>query len=115
MTNIQTIDAYIQSCPDDIRALLQRVRETILEVAPDAEETIAYGMPSFKINGKRFIYFAAWKHHLGLYPIYKHEGPLEPELQPYRREKDSLHLPLSEPFPYDLLKKIVSYKLQNAR
>ncbi len=115
MTNIQTIDAYIQSCPDDIRALLQRVREAVLEVAPDAEETIAYGMPSFKINGKRFIYFAAWKHHLGLYPIYKDEGPLEPELQPYRREKDSLHLPLSEPFPYDLLKKIVSYKLQNAR
>ena len=52
MTNIQTIDAYIQSCPDDIRALLQRVREAVLEVAPDAEETIAYGMPSFKINGK---------------------------------------------------------------
>ena len=66
--NFKTIDEYIAQFPKNVRDVLENLRQTIKESAPEAEETISYTMPAFKPNGKALVYFAAWKNHIGFYP-----------------------------------------------
>ena len=65
----KTMDEYINTFPEDIQKLLEKIRETIRNVAPEAVETISYQMPTFNLDGKYLIHFAAWKNHIGFYPI----------------------------------------------
>ena len=109
---IASIDDYLTNLPAGLKSIMQKIRETIHEAAPDATETVSYGMPTFNMNGKHFIYFAAWKQHISIYPLYNKGGEMHEELAPYLKEKDSLHLPMEEPFPYDLVTRIVHMKLK---
>lgn len=65
----ETIDEYIKTFPEDVQAILEKIRETIRKAAPEAVETISYQMPAFKLNGRTLVYFAAWKNHIGFYPM----------------------------------------------
>ncbi|MGE5845223.1 MAG: iron chaperone, partial [Ignavibacteria bacterium] len=63
----ETIDEYIKTFPEDVQKILQKIRETIKEAAPGAEEAISYQMPTFKLNGN-LVHFAGYKNHIGFYP-----------------------------------------------
>ena len=103
-----TIDDYISSFPEDVQIILEEVRRTIRNAVPTADETISYEMPTITLNGKSLVYFAAWKHHIGLYPIPTADEAFEQELAPYRGTKDTVRLPLRQPIPYDLIERLVA-------
>jgi uncharacterized protein YdhG (YjbR/CyaY superfamily) len=105
-----TIDAYISSYPGDVQAILENIRQTIQKALPDATETMSYGMPTFDLNGHHLIYFSAWKDHIGVYPLYTDGNELKELLAPYHKAQNSIHLPLSEPFPYEIIEKFALFR-----
>jgi uncharacterized protein YdhG (YjbR/CyaY superfamily) len=109
------IDAYIAAFPDYRQNALQELRVIIKNVVPEAEEVISYGMPAFKLNGL-FVWFAAYKHHLGMYPVYGMEF-MQAEMEQYRGRgtKDALHFPYDKPLPLALIEKVVRYKMKNEK
>ena len=103
-----TIDEYISTFPDDIQAILENVRRAILKAAPEAAETISYGMPTFDLNGKHLVFFAGWKHHISLYPIPAGDEAFQQKISHYKRAKGTIQFPCDKPIPYDLVEKIVT-------
>lgn len=104
-----TVDEYIASFPDDVQSLLRDVRSTLHAALPDAPEKIRYGMPALMLGGSRAIHFAAWKKHIGLYPVAAAPADLERDLAPYRAAKDTLRLPLAAPLPLDLITRTAAF------
>ena len=111
----ETIDEYIESFPENVQSVLEKLRATVQEAAPEAVESISYDMPTFKLNGERLAYFSAWKNHIGLYSIPEGNEAFRKELSPYAGEKGSLRFPLNKPIPYDLVKKIVMLRMKQIR
>ena len=111
----ETMDRYIESFPENVQSVLEKLRTTVQEAAPEAVESISYDMPTFKLNGERLVYFSAWKNHIGLYSIPEGNEAFRKELSPYAGEKGSLRFPLDKPIPYDLLKKIVMLRMKEIR
>ena len=106
-----TIDDYIAGFPPDVRAILERIRMTIREAVPDAMETIRYKMPAFGLGGD-LIYFAAFKNHIGIFPPVRGDEKLSKAIARYRGEKGNLRFPFGEPFPYQLLTRIVRFRVK---
>jgi uncharacterized protein YdhG (YjbR/CyaY superfamily) len=110
-----TVDEYLAALPGDVRLRLAEVRRVVHEVVPDAGETISYAMPTFTLDGLPLLHVAAWKQHLGLYPL----PPLDPELDaliaPYRGTKDALKLPHAKPLPADLVARVVEVLVERRR
>ena len=109
-----TVEEYISSFPPDIQELLQQVRLTIQEAAPDAEECIAYGMPAYKLNGP-LVYFAGYKGHIGFYATPTGHEAFKKELSRYKEGKGSVQFPLDEPLPLKLIEKIVRFRVEENR
>src|SRR5271167_3909845 len=107
----KNIDDYISKFPADVQAILQKVRETIRQAAPEATETISYLMPAFKQHGI-LVYFAAWKKHIGLYPPISGDKTLEKAVARYAGPKGNLQFPLDEPIPHDLIERIVKLRVK---
>jgi uncharacterized protein YdhG (YjbR/CyaY superfamily) len=107
----KTIDEYIKSFPASIQDILETMRQTIRKVAPDAVEGISYRMPVFKLNGT-LVYFAAFKKHIGFYPTSSGVELFKKELTPYKWSKGSIQFPLDKPIPYDLVEKIVLFRVK---
>ncbi|RBP41489.1 uncharacterized protein YdhG (YjbR/CyaY superfamily) [Roseimicrobium gellanilyticum] len=107
---VNSIDEYIAEFSPEVQAILQEIRSTIQKAVPDAEEKISYQIPAFTLGGKVFIFFAAFKKHLGLYPPMKGDAKLEKETARYAGEKGNLQFPLSEPIPYALISRIAKFK-----
>ncbi len=99
------IDEYIAQARADVRDVLSGIRATIHRAVPDATECIGYKMPAFRLQ-KQFIYFAAFKKHIGIYPPLNADAALVAELAPYRGEKGNLQFPLNEPVPYALIERL---------
>ena len=108
----KTMDEYIKSFPEDVQGVLEKMRQTIQKVAPEATEAISYQMPTFKLNGKNLVHFAAWKNHIGFYPTPSGTEAFKKELSRYKGAKGSVQFPLGEPIPYDLVKKIVIFRMK---
>lgn len=111
-TNFKTVDEYIKTFPEDIQTLLNKVRATIIEKAPDAAESIAYGMPAYKTNGKPLVYFAGFKGHIGFYATPAGHAEFARELSKYKQGKGSVQFPLDKPIPYDLIGRIVEFRVR---
>ncbi len=109
---INTIDEYIKTFPEDIQSILEKIRETIRNAAPEAVETISYQMPAFKLNGRNLVYFAAWKNHIGFYATPSGNEAFKKELSPYKGAKGSVRFPIGKPIPYDLVRKIVIFRIK---
>ncbi len=107
---VQDVESYIAQFPEETKNLLQAIRTTICQEAPEAEECISYQMPAYKFNGI-LLYFAAYKHHIGLYPTPSAILAFEDELTDYKCAKGSIQFPLAKAFPFDLLKRIVAYRM----
>ena len=114
MTNAQKhtdIDGYISQFPARVKAVLEKVRETIKNAAPDATEVISYQMPAFRRHGI-LVYFAAWKNHIGLYPPVSGDEALEEAVARYAGPKGNLQFPLDEAVPYRLIGRIVKLRVK---
>jgi uncharacterized protein YdhG (YjbR/CyaY superfamily) len=105
------IDEYIGGFPNDVQEILEKVRMTIQEAAPDAKEKISYSMPAFEQNGI-VVYFAAFKNHIGLYALPSGHEQFKEALSKYKSGKGSVQFPLSQPMPFDLITKIVKFRVQ---
>jgi uncharacterized protein YdhG (YjbR/CyaY superfamily) len=109
---LKTIDEYIAAFPKEVQDVLEKIRSAIRESAPKAEEAISYGIPAFRLNGSRgSVYFAGWKNHIGFYPTPSGIEAFKKELAPFKQQKGSVQFPLDKPIPYDLVKKIVRYRV----
>jgi uncharacterized protein YdhG (YjbR/CyaY superfamily) len=107
----EDIDSYIASFPEETQKLLQQLRITISTAAPEATETINYGMPTFTLNGN-LVHFAAFKNHIGFYPTPSGIEAFKKELSLYDGAKGSVQLPLSRPIPFDLITRIVKFRVK---
>jgi uncharacterized protein YdhG (YjbR/CyaY superfamily) len=105
---LTAIDDYIAAFPEDVQAILEQVRRAIRRAAPRAEEAISYQIPTFNLDGTYLVYFAAWKHHIGLYPVPAFDEAIEEELSPCRAGRASLRFPIRKPIPYDLVERTVA-------
>jgi len=105
------IDTYIAAQSEPARAILTQLRATIRAAVPDATESISYGMAAFHYLGQPLAYLAAWKHHIGLYPV-DLDTPFEADIAPYRAARDTVQLKYKEPVPYDLVRRIVAARAQ---
>ena len=104
----ETVESYIAALPDGAGAVFAAVRETIVRHLPDAQETIKYGMPSWHLDGRPVIYAAAWKHHIGLYPVYRGDAAFEATIGALRDKKDTVRLVYSQPIPHEIVALIVT-------
>lgn len=105
-----TIDEYIAGFPPDVQEILQQIRLTIRQAAPEAQETISYQMPTFTLHGN-LVHFGGFKHHIGFYPVPSGIEAFREELAPYIAGKGSARFPLDEPIPYDLISRIVAFRV----
>ncbi len=110
-TQYKSIDEYISSYPANIQQILQNLRRVIHEAAPEAQETISYGMPAFKQNGV-LVYFAAFKDHIGFFPTSSGVAAFRKELAGYDTSKGTIRFPLDKPIPFTLVIKIVKFRVQ---
>jgi len=111
-SNFQNIDDYIKTFPVEIQEILQKIRKTIKTAAPGAKEAISYQMPTFKLNDKNLVHFAAFKNHIGFYPTPSGTENFKKELAKYKTSKGTAQFQLNEPIPYDLIAKIVSFRVK---
>lgn len=105
------IDDYISQYPVEVQYILKNIRKIIVELAPDCEEQMAYGMPAYRTNRKPLVYFAAFKNHIGFYATPTGHSMFKDELSKYKQGKGSVQFPLNKPIPYDLIEKIVQYRV----
>ena len=105
------IDAYIAGVPKNVQKLLQQIRKTIQKAAPDAEEAIKYQIPTFTLNGKNLVHFAAFKEHIGFYPAPRAIEEFKDELAAYAGAKGTVRFPLDEPIPHDLIARMVKFRV----
>ena len=110
-----TIDEYIETFPKQVQSILEKLRQTIRKAAPEAVETISYQIPTFKLNGKNLVHFAAFKSHVGFYPTPSGIKAFEKELSALKQAKGSVQFPLDRPIPYDLVKRIVAFRVKEIR
>lgn len=106
-----TIDEYVAQFPADIQKILQEIRAVIKSAAPQAQEKISYQMPTFFLEGN-LVHFAAFKNHIGFYPVPSGIEQFKAELSAYKGAKGSVQFPLDKPMPYDLIRRIVEFRVQ---
>ena len=109
-----SMDEYIAASAPQVQPILRKIRRTIRAAAPDAEEVISYRMPAFRLRGI-LVYFAAFKHHIGLFPPVSGDAKLEKAIAPYAGPKGNLRFSLDQQMPYALIKRIVLLRVKQDR
>jgi uncharacterized protein YdhG (YjbR/CyaY superfamily) len=104
------IDDYISRFPENVQDILRKIRAIVHECAPEAQEAIKYQMPTFTLNGN-LVHFAAFKNHIGFYPVPTGIEKFKEELSVYPSGKGSVQFPLDRPIPYDLIRRIVEFRV----
>jgi uncharacterized protein YdhG (YjbR/CyaY superfamily) len=105
-----TMDEYIAGFPGEVQLILNKIKSTIRDAAPEAKETINYQIPTFTLNGN-LVHFAAFKNHIGFYPAPSGMTAFAKELSDYKGAKGSVQFPLDQPIPYDLIARIVRFRV----
>ncbi len=107
----KNVDEYSAAFSEEIQERLRQVRQVIKDNAPEAVESIAYGMPAYKLNKKPLVYFAGYQNHIGFYATPTGHSKFTKELSKYKQGKGSVQFPLTEPLPVDLIAKIVRFRV----
>jgi uncharacterized protein YdhG (YjbR/CyaY superfamily) len=114
-TDFKSVVEYIDSHPKAVQRVLKRVRRSIRRVLPAAEESISYGLPTYKLSGRPVIYFGGWSRHYSIYPSTDRlVSAFKNELAPYEVSKGTIRFPLSEPVPVELIERIAKFRAQEA-
>lgn len=100
-------DEFISKYPEDVKAKLNQIRSLVKKIEPEAREGMAYGVPSFKLDGRNFFMYAAFKNHVGIYPTPIIIESFKKDLIDYETSKGTIKFPLNEPLPLPLIAKIV--------
>jgi uncharacterized protein YdhG (YjbR/CyaY superfamily) len=111
---MNAIDKYISGFPEEVREILEKVRKTIRDEAPEATETINYGIPTFQLKGN-LVHFAGFKNHIGFYPAPSGIEAFKAELSSFKGAKGSVQFPLDKPIPYELIRRIVKFRVQEIK
>jgi uncharacterized protein YdhG (YjbR/CyaY superfamily) len=106
-----SIDDYIAGFPAEVREVLRKIRATIREAAPEAEETISYQIPTFTLNGRHLVYFAGYRKHVSVYPAPVGDPRFAEEMAVYGSGKGTAKFPLHKPIPYDLIRRLVEFRI----
>lgn len=109
---VTTVDAYIEEFSPEVQVLLRKMRNTILKVASDTQESISYGMPAYKTQGRPLVYFAAYKNHIGFYATPSGHEAFQKELSGYQQGKGSVQFLIKETLPLELIRKMVAFRVQ---
>lgn len=112
MINYKNIDEYIKTFPSGVQDKLQQIRNLVHKLAPTAIETISYGMPTFKLNGKNLVHFAGYKNHIGFYPTPSALTAFEKELSIYKTSKGTAQFSINEALPLKLIEKMVKFRVE---
>ncbi len=108
------VDDYIALYPAEVQERLIQLRNLVREIAPDAQESISYAIPAYKLKGKPLIYFAGYAKHTGVYPLPESPSPeLEAEMAPFVTGKGTLQFPHNQPLPLDLIDRVISSRLES--
>lgn len=110
-TSPKSVDEYIDTFPAETRAILEKMRYIIINNALNAVESISYGMPAYKLNGKPLVYFAGYKNHIGFYATPTGHTAFTDALSKYKQGKGSVQFPIAETIPYELVEKIVRFRV----
>jgi len=108
----RSVDEYLLSLPDEVKAISEKVRATIHKAAPKAEELISYNMPAYQINGQGIIYFSAWKKHIGMYPIPAGDASFQKEIAAFKDSKSTAKFPFDQALPIGLISKMVKFRMK---
>lgn len=106
----QDVDEYISRYPTEVQEKLEKLRAVIQEAAPEAREKISYQIPTFFLEGN-LVHFAAYQKHIGFYPTSSGMDEFKQELSAYKGSKGSVQFPLDKPIPYELVRKIVIFRV----
>jgi uncharacterized protein YdhG (YjbR/CyaY superfamily) len=109
--NFTSVEEYINTFPDEIKTLLEQLRQIIIKAAPQAEESISYNIPAYKLNGV-LVYFAGYKKHIGFYPTNSGITAFSAELSAYKTSKGAVQFPLDKPLPVKLITRIVQFRVK---
>ena len=109
----QTIDEYITLFPEEVQKKLKELRSVIHAAAPGATEKISWRMPTYVLNGN-LVHFAAFKHHIGLYPGAEGIAAFQKEISQYKNSKGAVQFPLDQPLPLDLVRRIVEFRIKES-
>jgi len=109
------VERYMADFPETVQDIMRRIRAVIIECAPDVQESFAYGMPAYKTHGKPLVYFAAYEKHIGFYATPSGHAEFKEILSPYKQGKGSVQFPLDKPIPYDIIRKIVVFRVAENR
>lgn len=107
----QSVDIYLRQWSGETRHRLEILRALVREVAPEAAESIAYGMPAYKLRGKPLVYFAAFAHHIGLYATPNAHTAFQQEFVPYKQGKGSVQFPHDKPLPVELIRRVIVHRI----
>lgn len=113
MNKSETVDSYIASFDESTQVILKKIRALIREFAPDATESISYGMPAYKLGKYPLFYFAGFKNHIGVYPALTGDKEFDAIAQQYRTGKGTLQFPLNKPIPYDVILMFAKNRMKN--
>ncbi|MBE7442216.1 MAG: DUF1801 domain-containing protein [Flavobacteriales bacterium] len=105
------INNYILGFPEEVQSILNLLRKTIREAAPDATEKISYAMPTFYLKGN-LVHFAAYKNHIGFYPAPSGLNAFKEEISLFKNSKGAVQFPINQPIPVDLITKIVKFRVE---
>lgn len=112
MKKYKDIDTYISDFPEHRQKILNKIRETIKKAAPEALESISYGMPTFKLKGKNLVHFAAFKNHYSLFPTPSPITKFDKDLKNYRSSKGTVQFQNDQNIPYELISKITKFRVE---
>lgn len=107
----KTVEQYFETLSGPAKAMMVKMRETILKAAPGAEEVISYNIPAFKLDGL-LVWYAAYEHHIGLYPTGSGIEVFKKELAGYKSSKGAVQFPIDQPLPVRLISKVVKYRVK---
>lgn len=107
-----SVEEYIETFPNEVQIIMQKIRNSIKKIAPEAIESISYGMPAYKTIGKPLVYFAGYKNHIGFYATPSGHEEFTAELSIYKQGKGSVQFPISQPIPYELIERIVAFRVK---
>lgn len=115
MEKVSSYQEYLVQFPAETQNILNQIRDIIRIAAPEAVESISYGMPAFKTFKKPLVYFAGYEKHIGLYATPSGHHEFSEELSKYKQGKGSVQFPLDQPMPFDLIKRIVEFRVEENR
>ncbi len=110
MKKYTSVDEYVADFPPEIQKVLESLRRVIKESVPGVQEAIWYGMPGYKLDGQRLVYFSAWKKHIGFYGASSAVGIFKKEMAPFKMLKGTIQFPFDQPIPLELIGKIVKFR-----